>query len=170
MSEFISSEYTSPITVRKKVATSAAKPIIKIAELVSVVSLVCYAEGKSLGEKCFIYLLSPADISMQYSLTLVSHDDIFRCLLPEKITTILNIFDGCVMLTYKYCTKYFYIPYVLNYSCIFIHYVMLHFIVNKYIDNKSCVFHFLGAKQESGGKISFLDTKQLFIECATKEI
>lgn len=49
MSEFISSECTSPITRRRKAATRAAKPIIKIAELMSMVLLVCSAEGKSLG-------------------------------------------------------------------------------------------------------------------------
>lgn len=49
MSEFTSSEYTSPITRRRKAATRAARPIIKITKSTSMVSLLRSAKGESLG-------------------------------------------------------------------------------------------------------------------------
>lgn len=73
MSEFISSEYTSPITRTGMAATIAVKPIMKIAEPMSVVSLVCSAKGDSSGVNVspIVPAFQPAQFHVKFYMALV---------------------------------------------------------------------------------------------------
>lgn len=102
MSEFISSEYTSPITRRRKAATRAAKPIIKIAEPMSMVLLVCSAKGESLGVNVlstYFQPLTTPPTSTSNSFWPWSHLMIClaACCPGEKIIIFFNIFYGCLV-------------------------------------------------------------------------
>lgn len=124
MSEFISSEYTSPITRRRKAATRAAKPIIKIAQPMSMVLLVCSVKGESLGVNVLSARFQPpasclpSHVHVQCILTLDSLYDMLGLCGWARMWYLwfLNMFYGFVVKVFMCFEKKPSCPFIVYYT------------------------------------------------------